>query len=297
MVSGAPLPLAWHPPQPLPVVLLPRWCLKAADLVGLPVPGGAAHQRAGGPGGAALRAPWWGAAGAMGRSSLPPLPGALQPSPGPAGRGATRGAPAQAQQGADVLAAQGAVGPVGGPTLDALPAEDVPAGECADGVGHRAQADGARLLVGLRRPCPRLPPPVGSRLPAHGCGCPGSNQGVDLLEAASCRAVSSLRASTRSPLAGLCCHTHWQGLSGSCSHRKTFAPRESPARLSAGWARWGWVGTRPTVRSRGDCDSPVPSRSTQIGGGLLPRGYCVSIWGICLPERTRGLSVGHFPKQ
>ena len=177
MVSGAPLPLAWHPPQPLPVVLLPRWCLKAADLVGLPVPGGAAHQRAGGPGGAALRAPWWGAAGAMGRSSLPPLPGALQPSPGPAGRGATRGAPAQAQQGADVLAAQGAVGPVGGPTLDALPAEDVPAGECADGVGHRAQADGARLLVGLRRPCPRLPPPVGSRLPAHGCGCPGSNQG------------------------------------------------------------------------------------------------------------------------
>ena len=177
MVSGAPLPLAWHPPQPLAVVLLPRWSLEAAHLVGLPVPGGAAHQRAGGPGGAALRAPWWGAAGAMGRSSLPPLPGALQPSPGPAGRGATRGAPAQAQQGADVLAAQGAVGPVGGPTLDALPAEDVPAGECADGVGHRAQADGARLLVGLRRPCPRLPPPVGSRLPAHGCGCPGSNQG------------------------------------------------------------------------------------------------------------------------
>ena len=176
MVSGAPLPLAWPPPQPLAVVLLPRWSLEAAHLVGLPVPGGAAHQRAGGPGGAALRAPWWGAAGAMGRSSLPPLPGALQPSPGPAGRGATRGAPAEAQQGADELAAQGAAGRVGGPELDAFPAEDVPAGESAHGVGHRAEADGARLLVGLRRPRPRLPPPAaaGSRLPAHGCGRPGA---------------------------------------------------------------------------------------------------------------------------
>ena len=166
----------------------------------------------------------------------------------------------------------------------------------ASAIGPRQMGHGSSWASGGHAHASRLLLAAASRLMAAAALAP-SKEGVDLLEAASCRAVSSLRASTRSPLAELCCHTHWQGLSGSCSHRKTFAPRESPARLSAGWARWGWVGTRPTVRSRGDCDSPVPSRSTRIGGRLLPRGYCVRIWGICLPERTQGLSLGRFPKQ
>ena len=166
--------------------------------------------------------------------------------------------------------------------------------------GRRRPSGPGRWGTAPRGPPAAMPtPPASCWQPPRGSWLrlPWLQSRVDLLEAASCRAVSSLRASTRSPLAELCCHTHWQGLSGSCSHRKTFAPRESPARLSAGWARWGWVGTRPTVRSRGDCDSPVPSRSTRIGGRLLPRGYCVRIWGICLPERTQGLSLGRFPKQ
>ena len=76
--------------------------------------------------------------------------------------------------------------------------------------------------------------------------------------------------------------------------QETFTPRESPARLNAGWARWLWVGTRPTVRSRGHCDPALPSQTAQIGGGLLFRGCGVDICGVFQPESTQGLSLGYF---
>jgi len=174
VLSGAHLPLPRHPPQPFAVFVLPRRFVEAAALVELPVPRGAAHQPPGGPGAAARRAPCWDAAGPPGRSRVPPLPGALQPSLGPAGRGLSRGAPVKALLAKDPLAAQGAAGVVGRPLLDAHPAEDVPAGQSADGVHDVVQADGAPLLAGLHRPDPRLAPRVGSRLLAHGCGCPGA---------------------------------------------------------------------------------------------------------------------------
>lgn len=125
----------------------------------------------------------------------------------------------------------------------------------------------------------------------------GAPRMMDSLEAASCGAVGSLCASTRKSLARLLCLTHWQGLSVSCSHRKTLTPRESPARLNAGWARWLFVGSRRTVRSRADCDSAMPSPSAHIGGALLSGCRGVPIVGIGLPESTQGLSMGHFHKR
>lgn len=162
MVPGAPLPLLG---LSQPVILV----LSVPD-----APEEAADEAAEVPGGAALCASGRDAAGAV-RGSFPPPVAPLEPSARPAGGGVRRGRWRDAHECADDLSAQWAVVPVGGPALNAAPAEGVPAGDNVRWDIQRVKADGAHLLfMGLLWPRLCLPAPAGSCLLAHGRSCPGT---------------------------------------------------------------------------------------------------------------------------
>ena len=164
VVPGAPLPLLG---LSQPVILV----LSVPD-----APEEAADEAAEVPGGAALCASGrGGAAGAVRGSSFPPPVAPLEPSARPAGGGVCRGRWRDSRERADDLAAQWAVVPVGGPALNAVPEESVPAGDNVGRIGQCVEADGAHLLlVGLLWPRLCLLAPAGSYLLAHGRSCHGT---------------------------------------------------------------------------------------------------------------------------
>ena len=159
MVPGAPLPLLGLSQPVILVLSIPDAPEEAAEV----------------PGGVALCASGRGwAAGAV-RGSFPPPVAPLEPSARPAGGGVRRGRWRDAHECADDLSAQWAVVPVGGPALNAAPAEGVPAGDNVRWDIQRVKADGAHLLfTGLLWPRLCLLAPAGSCLLAHGRSCPGT---------------------------------------------------------------------------------------------------------------------------
>ena len=160
MVPGAPLPLLGLSQPVILVLSIPDAPEEAAE-----VPGGVALCASG----------RGGAAGAVRGSSFPPPVAPLEPSARPAGGGVRRGRWRDAHECADDLSAQWAVVPVGGPALNAAPAEGVPAGDNVRWDIQRVKADGAHLLfTGLLWPRLCLPAPAGSCLLAHGRSCPGT---------------------------------------------------------------------------------------------------------------------------
>ena len=159
MVPGAPLPLLGLSQPVILVLSIPDAPEEAAEV----------------PGGVALCASGRGGAAGAVRGSFPPPVAPLEPSARPAGGGVRRGRWRDAHECADDLSAQWAVVPVGGPALNAAPAEGVPAGDNVGRVGQCVEADGAHLLlVGLLWPRLCLPAPAGSCLLAHGRSCPGT---------------------------------------------------------------------------------------------------------------------------
>ena len=163
MVPGAPPPLLG---LSQPVILV----LSVPD-----APEESADEAAEVPGGAALCASGRDAAGAVRGSSFPPPVAPLEPSARPAGGGVCLGRWRDSRERADDLSAQWAVVPVGGPALNAAPAEGVPAGDNVRWDIQRVKADGAHLLfTGLLWPRLCLPAPAGSCLLAHGRSCPGT---------------------------------------------------------------------------------------------------------------------------
>ena len=160
MVPGAPLPLLGLSQPVILVLSIPDAPEEAAE-----VPGGVALCASG----------RGGAAGAVRGSSFPPPVAPLEPSARPAGGGVCRGRWRDSRERADDLSAQWAVVPVGGPALNAAPAEGVPAGDNVRWDIQRVKADGAHLLfTGLLWPRLCLPAPAGSCLLAHGRSCPGT---------------------------------------------------------------------------------------------------------------------------
>ena len=159
VVPGAPLPLLGLSQPVILVLSIPDAPEEAAE-----VPGGLRSARRG----------EGEAAGAV-RGSFPPPVAPLEPSARPAGGGVRRGRWRDAHECADDLSAQWAVVPVGGPALNAAPAEGVPAGDNVRWDIQRVKADGAHLLfTGLLWPRLCLPAPAGSCLLAHGRSCPGT---------------------------------------------------------------------------------------------------------------------------